>query len=68
MEEVSLKEKSWQMSGEVTSSLRPENSLLEEHVMFDHTTRLRKCIAETIRKHQRCQQYCLCYPLLNSEI
>lgn len=48
MEEVSLKEKSWQMSGEVASTLRPENSLLEEHVMFDHTTRLRKCIAETI--------------------
>ena len=42
MEEASLDPKSWQMSGEITSKMRPENSLLEEHVTFEHTTRLGK--------------------------
>ncbi|KAI2795989.1 u3 small nucleolar ribonucleoprotein MPP10 [Blomia tropicalis] len=29
----------WQMAGETTGDVRPENSLLEEHLQFDHVTR-----------------------------
>ena len=42
MESASMAEKPWQLMGEVTGGVRPENSLLEEHVDFEHTTRLRK--------------------------
>ena len=38
LEESNLTEKSWQLKGETTSKQRPVNSLLEEHLTFDHTS------------------------------
>ena len=39
MEEEALEPKAWQFQGEVTAERRPENSLLEEHLIFDHLLR-----------------------------
>ncbi|KAL3865416.1 hypothetical protein ACJMK2_042807 [Sinanodonta woodiana] len=46
MEEDLLSEKPWQMAGEVGASHRPENSLLEENLQFEHNTRLPPEITE----------------------
>lgn len=42
LEEELLEEKPWQLRGEVTGHKRPENSLLEETVLFDHAVRMGK--------------------------
>jgi len=39
MEEEAMQPKGWQYQGEVTAEKRPENSLLEEHLLFDHLLR-----------------------------
>ena len=39
LEDASLKEKSWQLKGEVGATTRPENSLLQEDLDFEHTTK-----------------------------
>uniref|UniRef100_T1JF27 U3 small nucleolar ribonucleoprotein protein MPP10 n=1 Tax=Strigamia maritima TaxID=126957 RepID=T1JF27_STRMM len=39
LEEINMAEKPWQLMGEATASTRPENSLLQEHAMFDHVQR-----------------------------
>lgn len=36
-----VSEKPWQEIGEVFAKRRPENSLLQEHLLFEHATRLR---------------------------
>ncbi|KRZ17640.1 U3 small nucleolar ribonucleoprotein MPP10 [Trichinella zimbabwensis] len=40
LEEQNLKEKSWQMGGEIMAKARPENSLLSENLLFDRATKL----------------------------
>ncbi|XP_009983684.1 PREDICTED: U3 small nucleolar ribonucleoprotein protein MPP10, partial [Tauraco erythrolophus] len=46
LEEQLLEEKPWQLKGEVTGHKRPENSLLEETVLFDHAVRMPPVITE----------------------
>ncbi|XP_043840254.1 U3 small nucleolar ribonucleoprotein protein MPP10 [Dromiciops gliroides] len=46
LEKELLEKKPWQLQGEVTGQKRPENSLLEETLHFDHAVRMAPVITE----------------------
>nr|XP_017515376.2 U3 small nucleolar ribonucleoprotein protein MPP10 [Manis javanica] len=46
LEKELLEKKTWQLQGEVTAQRRPENSLLEETLHFDHAVRMAPVITE----------------------
>ena len=46
LESEALAPKSWQMMGESKATLRPENALLEEDLVYEHTTRQAPVITE----------------------
>ena len=48
MEAVAIAEKPWQLAGEITAANRPENSLLQENLDFEHMTRLRELIVSIV--------------------
>ncbi|CAN8005175.1 unnamed protein product [Ixodes hexagonus] len=46
LEEKNLAPRTWRLQGEVEAKERPENSLLQEHFMFEHATRQPAAITE----------------------
>ncbi|XP_059366494.1 U3 small nucleolar ribonucleoprotein protein MPP10-like [Carassius carassius] len=46
LENAALSEKPWQLTGEVSAQTRPENSMLEEDIVFDQASRMAPAITE----------------------
>lgn len=54
LEKELLEKKPWQLQGEVTAQKRPENSLLEETLHFDHAVRMGMVPAELLQHVYPC--------------
>ncbi|KAL4694175.1 hypothetical protein H8959_013440 [Pygathrix nigripes] len=52
LEKELLEKKPWQLQGEVTAQKRPENSLLEETLHFDHAVRMGTAWDDVVRKEK----------------
>merc|ERR1712025_1046324 len=50
LEEAAVGEKSWQMGGEVSAPVRPENSLLSEHLDYDTAAKQAPVITEEVSR------------------
>merc|ERR550539_1658494 len=50
LEEAAVGEKAWQMGGEVSAPVRPENSLLSEHLEYDSAARQAPVITENVSR------------------
>ena len=50
LEEAAVGEKAWQMGGEVSAPVRPENSLLSEHLEYDSAARQAPVITEDVSR------------------
>jgi len=50
LEEVAVGEKPWQMGGEVAAPVRPENSLLAEHLEYDTAVRHAPVVTEDVAR------------------
>ncbi len=50
VEDEAVKEKPWQMTGEVAGPARPENSLLQEHLDYDNVAKQAPVITEEVSK------------------
>merc|ERR1719510_2453598 len=50
LEEAAVGEKAWQMGGEVSAPVRPENSLLSEHLEYDSAARAAPVITENVSR------------------
>ncbi|QQP49599.1 U3 small nucleolar ribonucleoprotein MPP10 [Caligus rogercresseyi] len=50
LEKEAIGEKNWQMTGEITGTNRPENSLLQEHLDFDTVSKQAPIITEEVSK------------------
>jgi len=50
LEEVAIGEKPWQMTGEVAAPVRPENSLLSEHLDYDTAARAAPVVTEDVSR------------------
>jgi len=50
LEEVAVGDKPWQMSGEVAAPVRPENSLLSEHLDYDTAARAAPVVTEDVSR------------------
>jgi len=50
LEEVAVGEKPWQMGGEVAAPVRPENSLLSEHLDYDTAVRHAPVVTEDVAR------------------
>ena len=50
MEEAAVGDKAWQMGGEVSAPVRPENSLLSEHLEYDSAAKQAPVITEEVSR------------------
>ena len=50
MEEAAVGDKTWQMGGEVTAPVRPENSLLSEHLEYDTAAKQAPVVTEEVSR------------------
>lgn len=63
LEKAALENKPWQLIGEVSGQKRPDNSLLEENLVFDQAARMGKWTS--LDCHSCCLLQCLSAHVMN---